>query len=119
VDGLSKYPYTAEEYLERLASAKYGLCLAGYGFKCHREIECMAMGTVPILAPEVDIATYADPPVEGTHFFRAESPEDARLIANETKDATWLKMSLAAQDWWRRNASVKGSWELTKRLAGL
>jgi len=119
VQGSDPYPFTQEEYLRKLTESRFGLCLAGYGKKCHREIECMAMGTVPILAPEVDITTYAEPPVEGTHFFRAESPEDARLIAKETKESTWLKMSLAVQDWWRRNASVKGSWELTKRLAGL
>ena len=46
---LSSEPkYTQQEYLDKLSEAKYGLCLAGFGKKCHREVECMAFGTVPI-----------------------------------------------------------------------
>jgi len=116
VDGLSKYPYTAEEYLERLANSRYGLCLAGYGFKCHREIECMAMGTVPIVAPEVDMESYAEPPEEGLHYLRAAKPEDvAELVKNITAER-WTMMSAACRDWWSRNASVDGMWALTQRL---
>lgn len=109
------YTYTQEEYLERLANAKYGLCLAGYGNKCHREIECMAMGCVPIVAPEVDM-TYADPPVEGLHYFRVSGPEEAKAVTQITPER-WIVMSAACRDWWKRNASAEGSWELTARLA--
>jgi hypothetical protein len=116
VDGLSKYPFTAEEYLERLANSRYGLCLAGYGFKCHREIECMAMGTVPIVAPEVDMENYAEPPQEGLHYLRATKPEDvAPLVKNITAER-WTMMSAACRDWWTRNASVDGMWAVTQRL---
>jgi hypothetical protein len=116
VDGLSKYPYTAEEYLERLANSRYGLCLAGYGFKCHREIECMAMGTVPIVAPEVDMESYAEPPEEGLHYLRAAKPEDvAPLVKNITAER-WTMMSAACRSWWIRNASVDGMWALTQSL---
>jgi hypothetical protein len=74
----------------------------------------MAMGCVPVVAPEVDMENYADPPIEGLHFFRAESPEAAAaLIKDESK---WAQMSAACRDWWRRNASAEGSWRLTAGL---
>jgi hypothetical protein len=109
------YLYTQEEYLERLTFAKYGLCLAGYGTKCHREIECMAMGCVPVVAPEVDMSSYADPPVEGLHYFRVKTPEEAKLVIQVTAER-WTVMSAACRDWWARNASVEGMWSLTSRL---
>ena len=115
ISTVDKYTYTHTEYLERLANAKYGLCLAGYGNKCHREIECMAMGCVPIVASEVDMSSYAEPPEEGLHYFRVKSPEEARIATSVTADR-WTVMSAACRDWWRRNASADGSWELTKRL---
>lgn len=120
VKGASEqYPLTQMEYLKRLASARFGLCLAGYGRKCHREIECFAMGCVPIVAPEVDMSSYADPPLEGTHYVRVKSPEEAARVAKETPAETWAAMSAAGRDWWRRNASVAGSWATTLASVGL
>lgn len=116
VDGLQKYTYTQEEYLQRLANSRYGLCLAGYGFKCHREIECMAMGTVPIVAPEVDMENYAEPPQEGLHYLRVTGPEAITPLIQSITAERWTVMSAACRDWWQRNASVDGMWELTKRL---
>jgi hypothetical protein len=116
VDGLKPYPFTQEEYLHRLAAARFGLCLAGYGLKCHREIECMAMGCVPIVAPEVDMTNYAVPPQEGVHYFCAADPDEARRIAATTSEEEWSAMSAACRAWWRANASVEGSWRLTKHL---
>ena len=118
IDGISKYAYTQEQYLENLARAKYGLCLAGYGYKCHREIECMAMGCVPIVAPEVDMTNYAEPPQEGLHYLRVQTPEDVLRIKNITAEQ-WTVMSVAGRDWWERNASAEGMWSLTKTLCGL
>jgi hypothetical protein len=112
---VDNYPYTQREYLERLANARFGLCLAGYGYKCHREIECMAMGCVPVVAPEVDMTNYADPPVEGLHYFRVETPEEAKAMLQTTAER-WMVMSAACRDWWQRNASTEGMWELTQRL---
>jgi hypothetical protein len=114
VDGTGQYPFTQQEYLEKLGQAKWGLCLAGYGKKCHREIECMAMGCVPVVAPEVDMSSYAEPPVEGVHYLRVS---DAASVAAAVKDADWSAMSDACRAWWRRNASVDGMWELTTRLS--
>jgi hypothetical protein len=112
LEGTKPYPYTHREYLERLSRARWGLCLAGFGKKCHREIECMAMGCVPVVAPEVDMTNYADPPIEGIHYIRVASPADiVKLDA-----AAWQKMSDAGKAWWAKNCSVKGLWELTKSL---
>lgn len=113
------YVFTQKEYLERLTGAKFGLCLAGYGKKCHREVECMAMGTVPVVAPDVDMANYANPPQEGVHYLRIQSPEEAKTITESMEQGQWEKMSTACKQWWLQNASVEGSWALTKRLLDL
>jgi hypothetical protein len=117
--GSDKYPYTHTEYLERLRGSLFGLCLAGYGRKCHREIECMAMGCVPCVAPEVDMSGYAVPPVEGVHYLRVSGPEDLARKTEAMGQAEWEAMSTAAFNWWKENASAEGMWRLTQRLANL
>ena len=119
VEGTGAYPFTHEEYLANLAKAKFGLCLAGYGRKCHREVECMAMGCVPIVAPEVDMSSYAEPPQPGVHYFRAATPADAAALVASTTSLRWAAMSAACRDWWARNASVEGAWRVTERLTTL
>jgi hypothetical protein len=116
VKGDEKYPFTQTEYLEKLAGARFGLCLPGYGLKCHREIECMAMGCVPIVSKGVDMDSYAVPPVEGIHYLRADEPSDVRAFLS--KDA-WETMSAACKLWWKENASCEGSFRLTARLVGV
>jgi len=111
-----EYKLTHYQYLEKLADAKFGLCLAGYGKKCHRETECMALGTVPVVAPEVDMTNYADPPIEGIHYFRVADPVAADHITETTTEEKWRAMSQACREWWKKNCSVEGSWLLTKRL---
>jgi len=103
-----------KEYLERLGKARYGLCLPGYGFKCHREIECLAMGCVPIITPNVDVESYAEPLIAGVHYVYAENPLEAAKIQLSEED--WIKISDAGYNWWKRNASCAGSFELTKKL---
>jgi hypothetical protein len=112
-----KYPYTQEEYLRKLQNARYGLCLAGYGKKCHREIECMAMGCVPIVATEVDMDSYAVPPVEGVHYLRVKTPAEVKEKTGAVTAEAWEKMSVACFDWWRQNCSAEGMWGLTRALA--
>jgi hypothetical protein len=113
------YVFTQKEYLERLTLSKFGLCLAGYGKKCHREVECMATGTVPVVSPEVDMANYSNPPQEGIHYLRVQSPEEAKLVTETMEEAQWLTMSLKCREWFQENASVEGSWLVTKRLVGI
>ena len=114
VKGNESYPFTQAEYLENLAQAKFGLCLAGYGYKCHREIECMAMGSIALVAPECDMDSYLNPPVEGTHYIRVKSPEEAREVTANMSKETWTEMSKAAHTWWKENCSAEGSFRLTK-----
>jgi hypothetical protein len=76
----------------------------------------MAMGCVPIVSPGVDIGGYANPPVEGVHYFKAETPEDAQRLSEETDEATWIKMSEAGKAWWLANSSCDGMWALTQSL---
>ena len=116
VRGEEPYPFTQKEYLQKLRSSRFGLCLAGYGYKCHREIECMAMGCVPLIAPECDMDGYANPPKEGIHYIRVNTPEEALEVSRTMSEEKWNKISKAAQEWWRENCSVAGSFYLTKKL---
>lgn len=112
----ASYPFSQEEYLRKLAAARFGLCLSGYGRKCHREIECMAMGCVPVVDKEVDMTNYANPPHEGVHFLRVSGPEDVLQKLSEISEDSWTKMSDACRVWWEANASCKGFFELTLKL---
>jgi len=116
VKGDEKYPFTQSEYLEKLGSSRFGLCLPGYGFKCHREIECMAMGCVPLVSEWVDMASYANPPVEGKHYIRLGNSRDIPGVVASVSKESWEEMSAACRTWWRENASCQGSFELTRRL---
>ena len=109
-------PLPPKDYLEALANAKFGLCLAGYGKKCHREVECMAMGCVPVCAPEVDMESYANPPQEGVHYIRVNGPEEISVKVASIPEEKWAAMSAACIQWWRQNASTEGSWALTQKL---
>lgn len=116
VGAAKPYPFSQEEYLMKLTEAQFGLCLPGYGWKCHREVECMAMGCVPIVTPDVDMKNYAVPPVEGTHYLVAETPGHAVALTTELTEEKWATMSAACREWWRENSSVDGMWNLTQRL---
>jgi hypothetical protein len=104
---------TQAEYFTALATSKFSLCLAGFGNKCHREVESMAMGCVLLCAPEVDTENYANPLKEGIHFFRVSSAEHALDIIQSVDEATWQQMSDACRSWYNENASVEGSFKVT------
>jgi hypothetical protein len=110
------YQLSQQEYLERLCDAKYGLCLAGYGRKCHREVELMAMGCVPLVDKEVDMKNYAHPPVEGLHYIGVSGPEEVKEKLAAISEDQWTKMSQACRTWWKDNSSCEGMWNLTKSL---
>lgn len=112
-----KARFSEQEYLDKLSVARYGLCLAGYGKKCHREVECMALGTVPIVSREVDMDNYACKPIEGVHYLRVSSPED--LLEKVKSVKNWLEMSEACKKWFLQNSSADGMWELTKKLCSI
>ena len=108
--------FSEQEYLNKLGEAHFGLCLAGYGKKCHREVECMALGTVPVVSVEVDMESYANPPVEGLHYVRVQNPEDLQKKLAEIDDDVWWRMSQACKQWYKENCSADGMWSLTKKL---
>jgi hypothetical protein len=114
IDSMGKpYPYSQDEYLEKLCNARYGLCLPGFGPKCNREIEYFACGVVPIVTKGVDMKNYLVPPREGIHYFVAESPADVKRIVETTSPVKWALMSAACREWWRSYASVEGMFRLT------
>ena len=111
-----KYRYTQDEYLDLLRNSKFGLCLRGFGPKCNREIELMALGTVPIVETNVDMDNYYDPPQENIHYLRFSSPEDIELLINNCSEEKWTQMSLACREWYNKNASTQGSFKTTMNI---
>jgi hypothetical protein len=106
----SKHKFSNEEYLLKLMNSKYGLCLRGYGKKCHREIELMALGTVPIITNECVIFSYADPPVENVHFIRTNNPEDIKNILKNISKKQWEFMSKSCVEWYKKNVYSRNCW---------
>ena len=114
-----KYKYSQEDYLKAIANSKYGLCMAGYGPKCNREIELMAVGTVPVVAPDVDMEHYANPPQEDVHYIRIYNTDPVAIQKrlSEISAESWHSLSASAHKWWRENASADGLWRATKELS--
>jgi hypothetical protein len=114
IDSTGKpYPYTQEQYLEKLCDARFGLCLPGFGPKCNREIEYVCCGVVPIVTPGVDMKGYLVPPIEGVHYLTAKTPEEVAVRIKETSAEKWAAMSTAGRHWWRTYASAEGLYRLT------
>lgn len=113
------YAFSQTEYLNKLGNARFGLCLAGFGPKCNREIECFALGTVPVVAPDVDMEKYSNPTQEGVHYIRLKNydPEEAKKTIESITPEQWESMSAAGHLWWKTNASAEGMWKLTSALA--
>ena len=66
----------------KLRNSKYGLCLRGYGSKCHREVELMGLGTVPLITSDVCIDSYMDPPIENVHYLKINNPDELKEKIN-------------------------------------
>ena len=107
-----KYIYTQEEYLHLLKKSKFGLSIRGYGPKCNREIELMALGTVPIIDNNVNM-DYYNKPIENVHYFRINKPEEISNIINNCTKEQWTKMSNACIKWYNENCSCIGSFNTT------
>lgn len=105
-----KHLFTNEEYLMKLRSSKFGLCIRGFGTKCHREVELMAFGTVPIITKDVSISSYYDPPVENVHYIRANNKDELRNKVNSIDQEKWQQMSNACYQWYQRNVLSKNCW---------
>ena len=105
----TQHKFTQLQYLEQLANAKYGLCLRGYGSKCHREVELMALGTVPIITEMVSIDSYMDPPEENIHYIRCNDPENLKQIISKISVEQWTIMSKNCYIWYEKNVHSKNS----------
>lgn len=106
-----QHKFSHEEYLMKLRDSKYGLCLRGYGSKCHREVELMAFGTVPIVTPEVNVSSYMEPLIENTHYILVNNPEELKQKVASIDKEQWTKMSTACYEWYQRNVHSKNSWK--------
>lgn len=105
----NKHKFTHEEYLMKLRNSRYGLCLRGYGSKCHREVELMAFGTVPIVTPEVTVESYMEPLVENKHYITVKDEEEFVEKLKVITEADWNLMSNACYEWYQRNVYSKQS----------
>lgn len=105
-----KHKFTHEEYLMKLSHSRYGLCLRGYGSKCHREVELMAFGTVPIITPEVSIKSYMNPPIENVHYITANTPEELKAKISGIEEKKWNEMSKACSKWYFENIHSVNCW---------
>ena len=109
------WPYTQQEYLEKVSRAKYGLCMPGYGPKCNREVEYLGLGVVPVITDRV-CTTYHDPLIEGMHFLRASTPKELQEAIQATSQPQWEYMSYHGRALYEKNCSRRGSYETTKRI---
>jgi len=105
----TQHKFSQEEYLEKLSNAKYGLALRGFGSKCHREVELMALGTVPIVTPEVSIKSYMNPPEENIHYLTAKDPIELKEKINNTTEKQWELMSNNCYNWYQINVHSKNA----------
>ena len=105
----SVHKFTHEEYLMKMRDSKFGLCLRGYGSKCHREVELMAFGTVPIIASGVTVKSYMEPLIENVHYIRVSGPDEVTIKTKMT-EAKWSEMSGACYDWYQRNVYSTNCW---------
>lgn len=112
------WTYTQDEYLDKISYAKFGLCLAGYGPKCNREIEYFGLGVVPIMAPQVD-TVYYNKLEEGVHYLRVQHAEEIPDLINAIAKPQWKEMSDAGREWYEQNCSRKGSYQTTETILSL
>jgi len=105
----NKHKFTHEEYLMKLRNSRYGLCLRGYGSKCHREVELMAFGTVPIVTPEVTVDSYMEPLIENKHYIAVKDEEEFVEKLKVITEDDWNLMSNACYEWYQRNVYSKQS----------
>jgi len=108
-----KYKFTHEEYLDRISRSKFGLCLRGFGAKCHRETELMGVGTIPLITPECDVSSYANPLKEGIHYIRINEPSDIPDIIEKITPEKVEEMRNNCIQWWEQNCSLEGSFRTT------
>jgi hypothetical protein len=106
------HKYTPSEYFDKLSNSRFGLCVRGYGKKCHREIECMALGTVPIIYGEIPMHSFYEPLEENIHYLKYDTIKDVLSLRN-IPSSKWQEMSSNCKSWYFRNAHSSSLLETT------
>lgn len=110
-----EHKYENLEYLKIIGSYKYGLCLRGYGPKCHREIELMRFGTIPILTDDYS-TKYYNQLQEDVHYLKVSSPEELQQKLETIEAKEYKKISSNCKKWYEKNCSPEGSFEVTMEI---
>lgn len=107
------HKFSPFEYIKKLSQSKYGLCLRGDGSKCHREIELLALGTVPIVTDHVTTTSYINPLVENVHYIKVSTPEMLTSTLDNITEDQWNAMSINGVKWYRENVHSKQAMKTT------
>ena len=76
----------------------------------------MGLGTVPIVAHDVDMCNYYDSLIENVHYFRFTNVDDIKEIISTCTVDKWNSMSNACILWYNKNCSLQGSFKTTKYI---
>ena len=98
-----QHSFTQEAYLEKIANSKFGLSFEGYGKKCNRDIELMALGTVMLRVPTLNVDSYYEPLIENIHYINITKKEEIKFIVNNITEEKWTYMSNECKKWYYRN----------------
>ena len=107
--------YTHSQYLMINRRARFGLCLRGYGPKCCRDIEYMALGVVPIMTHGCSVSYY-NRLTPGLHYLYASCPDEAIDLTSSISEKSWKEMSNACVEWYNQNCSSFGSFNTTMKI---
>jgi len=113
------HPYPPKHYLIMMSRSVYALLLPGYGNKCHRDLEAVAMGCVPVVTPGVDVVNYHEPmPI----FAEVKTDQEASELFENIDRYDREKFEMYGEQqkelvsWWFRNSSVRGSFLTTQKI---
>lgn len=107
--------YTHTQYIRITRRARFGLCLRGYGPKCCRDMEYMALGVVPVFTHGCSISYY-NRMTQGVHYLYCETPEQAIEQTTTMHRNQWEDMSQNCLEWYRENCSPAGSFKTTMNI---
>ena len=107
--------YSYDDYLGLLNNSKFGLCLAGVGPKCLRDVELIGLGTVPIFTPGC-CTNYYNKLEENIHYLYADTPDKLTELIEECSEEHWAFMSNECQEWYKKNCSPEGSFNTTVNI---
>lgn len=113
-----EHKFSQEEYLQQLQKSRFGLCLRGYGPKCHREIEYMALGVVPIITDNISL-DYFHPLEENVHYIRVSKPDEISKKISKIGKKLWTFMSQNCQEYYKNYCSIQGSFDTTKEIVSV